>query len=211
MTRFFALGALLLSTACLEVKTEDTSLEPSNSPTTDPEDTGDTDTDDPVDTGDAPVEPVSAWVMWDSDGAILNLENVDSDAVYYFGIAQTNGNTNSADANNAYLWVAEDCFLGYTGPDGELDFAYCHEVPAAEDGYVGLELINVDGTDGVTESGNPQYTYLSDSDDGGNDMTWGYTYILDDASNEMCYVWGNEPAFYDEYWYSCEWKPEWDL
>jgi hypothetical protein len=37
------------------------------------------------------------------------------------------------------------------------------------------------------------------------------TYILDDPANEACYVWGDMPAYYDDFMYLCEYMPEWDM
>ena len=205
MTRYFAFGAILFSTACLEVKDTDTSLEEPGEDTSVPADTADTD---------VPAAPMSAWISWNADGATLNIENA-TDSVYYFGMAQTNDNTNSVDANNDWLWVAEDCHYGYTGPNStEVQFKYCHEVPADDDGdtYIALELISLRDTAGVTQTGNPQNTYLTQNHpDDGSELTWGYTYILEDATNQECYVWGNSPAFYDDFYYACTWMPEWDL
>ena len=197
MTRFVTLGALLLSTACLEVKSDDTSVEPSaepGSPSTEPG----SPTSDP--STEPSVEPLSAWVVWDSDGALLNVENADDNSLFYFGIAQTQHGayTSSAQAEAAQQWTAEDC----TGQSGQGDF--CHEVPSAVDGYASLELIS-SSYGSQTSEGDPQYTLLTEALEQD-----GFTYILDDSANEKCYVWGDTPAYYDDFYYSCEYMPEWD-
>jgi hypothetical protein len=194
MTRIITMSALLLSTACLEVKSDDTALEPSNEPSGEPS----------LEPSEEPstepsTEPVAAWVAWDSDGALLNIENADDTALYYFGMAETKGSyTSTADAESGNAWTAEDC----SGLSSQGDF--CHEVPGTVDGYTSLELISA-GFGDVTTSGDPQNTLFTDilaSD--------GMTYVLDDAANGMCYVWGDMPAYYDDFLYACEYMPEWD-
>lgn len=191
MTRYFALAALIMSTACLEVKNEDTSLEPSNDPT-DTADTGD-------DTGTVPTAPMNAYVSWDADGALLTIENADPTAIFQFGIAETNGFANNAEATDAGLWTAEDCNIGMSS------FQFCHELDAVTtDGYAALELISVGTPSEVSETGNPQNTLLNEG------LAPRLTYILDDFGNGVCYVWGNVPGYYDDYYYLCEYMPEWD-
>lgn len=192
MTRFMTMSALLLSTACLEVKTEDTSSEPSDDTAVEP--AGEP-------SGDTAVEEAAmqAWITWDGDSALLSLENASDDSIYYFGMAETKGAyTSTLSAEDAGAWTAEDC----SGFSQQGD--YCHEVPETIDGFGYLELINGSIND-LTTTGDPQYTLFNQSlaDDG-------MTYVLDDVSNSKCYVWGDMPAYYDDF-ASCEYMPEWDM
>lgn len=193
MTRFMTMSALLLSTACLEAKTDDTSSEPSNDTATEP--SGEPSADTAVEEAE-----MEAWITWDGDSALLNLENASDDGIYYFGMAETKGSyTSTISAEDAGAWTAEDC----TGFSQQGD--YCHEVPASDDGFGYLELINGSIND-LTTTGDPQYTLFNQTlaDDG-------MTYVLDDVSNGACYVWGDMPAYYDDFAYACEYMPEWDM
>ena len=193
MTRFMTMSALLLSTACLEAKTDDTSSEPVTET-----DTGtSTDTGETTDTG--TEEPaLTAWVTWNADGALLNIENASDDSTYYFGMAETKSvYTSTLDAENAGAWTAEDC----TGFSQQGD--YCHEVPAAIDGYAYLELVSAAFGE-TTTTGDPQNTLFTQ--ELAND---GMTYVLDDPANGLCYVWGDMPAYYDDF-ASCEYMFEWE-
>ena len=198
MTRFMTMSALLLSTACLEAKTDDTSSEPSNEASGEP--SNEASGEPSSDTGTEPEEePLEAWITWDGDSALLNLENASDDGIYYFGMAETKGAyTSTLDAENAGAWTAEDC----TGFSQLGD--YCHEVPAAVDGFGYLELIRTDSINNLTTTGDPQYTlfYQTLADDG-------MTYILDDVINGLCYVWGDMPSYYDDF-ASCEYMFEWE-
>ena len=143
---------------------------------------------------------MQAWITWDGDSALLNLENASDDSVYYFGMAETKGAyTSTITAEESGAWTAEDC----TGFSQQGD--YCHEVPASADGYGYLELINGSIND-LTTTGDPQYT-LFNAELAGDGMT----YVLDDVSNGTCYVWGDMPAYYDDFAYACEYMPEWDM
>lgn len=197
MNRFITLLALLLSTACLETKTDDTSTEPSNEPVDiGPEATGSgsENTGTTID-----PEPISASIIWDNDGALLTIENASPDSLLYFGIAQTRGTYSStAEAEIYSQWTAEDC----SGQSSQGD--YCHEVPEAVDGFASIELIS-SSFGSQTSVGDLQYTLFT------NDLAYyGFTYILDDPANEKCYVWGDNPAYYDDFYYICEYMFEWE-
>lgn len=195
MTRLMTLSALLFSTACLEVKTDDTSSEPSSEASLEPSGEPSSDTG----TEPEPAE-LAAWISWDGESALLTLENSSADSIYYFGMAETKGAyTSTADAESADLWTAEDC----SGLSGQGD--YCHEVPESSDGFGYLELITGSIND-LSTSGDPQYTLFDQTL-----ATDGMTYILDDPANEACYVWGDMPAYYDDFMYLCEYMPEWDM
>ena len=71
MTRLMTMSALLLSTACLEVKTDDTSSEPSSEASVEPsneasgEPSSDTGVEEPA---------MQAMINWDGDSALLTLD-----------------------------------------------------------------------------------------------------------------------------------------
>ena len=197
MTRLMTMSALLLSTACLEVKTDDTSSEPSSEASVEP--SSEASGEPSSDTGVEPAE-MQAWITWDGDSALLSLENASEDSIFYFGMAETKGAyTSTLDAEGAGAWTAEDC----TGFSQQGD--YCHEVPASSEGFAYLELINGSIND-LTTTGDPQYT-LFNAELAGDGMT----YVLDDVVSGMCYVWGDMPAYYDDFAYACEYMPEWEM
>ena len=153
MTRLMTMSALLLSTACLEVKTDDTSSEPSSEASVEPsseasgEPSSDTGVEEPAD--------LQAMINWDGDSALLTLMNASEDSIFYFGMAETKGAyTSTLDAEDSGAWTAEDC----TGFSQQGD--YCHEVPASSEGYAYLELINGSIND-LSTTGDPQYTLFN--------------------------------------------------
>ena len=195
MKKFLLLGAVTFSVACLETeKDPDDTAADTGVADTEVEDTAIEDTADTADTADVTPATVSALVTWDADGMNLELFDIDTEAQYYFGIAQTNGLTNNEETLAAYLWTAEDCHYGYV--TGDTDLQWCHVVPS---GSYSLRLDSTTSTSDVTEEGDPQVTYLEQED--GTD---GFTYFLEDASNGNCYVWGDSVAYYDDYVYACE-------
>lgn len=182
MKKLLVLSALF-STACLETLEEyEYEYEDTNSE--------EIDWDNDWLEDDASEKEVSAWISWHPDGMVLNIDDGDPNTVYYFGITQTNGAyDNNADAQQAWQWTAEDCHLGYGS------MSYCHAIPS---GAVSLELYSTYDVDGVTEIDDPQFTYFKQEHEPG------LTYFLEDTSNEKCYVWGDLPAYYDDYDYACE-------
>ena len=115
--------------------------------------------------------PPELSLEWGASGITLELSG--SGDLYWFGMAQTQGDD---------PWTGEDCVYGYETAAGTT-LSYCHYA-----GDAGM-FLTYGGDPNALESGS---TAFADSSVAGQ-----LTYVLASETTGRCYVWGDDPSYYD--------------
>ena len=126
-------------------------------------------------TGDGGGATTTVAVTWSRTGIELDITD-GSSAGYAFGVTET-------DPSAVDPWTGEDCYLGYTTGGGKL-LEYCHPAKDGRSTYVyGGNPLSLDEA---------HETVFSDAA-----YRDSVTYYLEDLGTRKCWVWGDEPRYYD--------------
>ena len=135
------------------------------------------------------ADPLSTSVSWGDSSVSLSLENAETGASYYWGIAENAGSCLTSEYG---CWTGEDCFMGFDLTDGG-NYLYCHEV-----GATGGSLSYGAAPDSVVEGGTTVFSSAN--------FSTVVTYLLDNAASteaESCWVWGADTTYYNGYGKTC--------